>query len=118
MCAVTVTTIRVHDCGGFLGRFRGLIGRERPAAGEALLIEPCRQVHTLFMRYPIDVVHLSRDGEVLAVETLKPWRLGRWVLRSARVLELRAGEAERLGLALGVRPRLIEVEARVTTGNG
>jgi uncharacterized membrane protein (UPF0127 family) len=115
---VSSISIGVRRACGFFGRFRGLIGRPSPAPGEALLLEPCRQVHTLFMSYPIDVVHLDAAGAVLAVQTLSPWRLGRWLLHSSRVLELRAGEAARLGLEVGVRPSLIEVDARVTTGNG
>ena len=115
---MSAVTIRVRCAGGFFGRLRGLIASPPPPTGEALLLEPCRQIHTWFMRYPIDVVHLDTSGWVLAVETLPPWRLGRWLVLSARVLELQVGEAARLGIGVGVRPRLIEVEARVTKENG
>ena len=100
--------LRVRQARGYWGRLRGLLGRPAPAAGQALWIAPCRQVHTLGMGYPIDVVHLDAGGQVLAVATLKPWRLGRYHRRAAGVLELRAGEAERLGLRVGAQPRLIE----------
>ena len=37
-------------------RVRGLIGRPALAPGDALVLEPATQVHTVGMSYPIDVV--------------------------------------------------------------
>lgn len=82
-------------------RLRGLIGRPPPAPGQALLLRPAASVHTCFMRYPIDVVFLDREGRVLAIHDAVP----AWRLRAQRgahaVLELRAGEARRLGIEPG-----------------
>jgi len=84
-----------------LPRMRGLLGRSSLPAGEGLLIRPAPSVHTFFMRFPIDVVFLSRSGEVLKVSA----DVGPWRARSCRgayaVLELAAGEAERRGVAVG-----------------
>ena len=84
-----------------LPRMRGLLGRRSLPAGEGLLIRPAPSVHTFFMRFPIDVVFLSRAGEVLKVSA----DVGPWRARSCRgayaVLELAAGEAERRGVAVG-----------------
>jgi len=82
-------------------RVRGLIGRPCPLPGTGFLLRPAASVHTCFMRYPIDVVFLDGDGRVLAVhETLPPWRMR--AQRGARaVLELRPGEARRLGIRRG-----------------
>lgn len=68
-----------------------------------LWIAPCNSVHTLGMRYPIDVVFLRRDGTVARiVHRLVPWRAA--ACRQAHAtLELRAGLAERLNLAPGDR---------------
>ena len=75
-------------------RMRGLLGRSALVAGQGLLIAPCQGVHTLGMRYPIDVVHLDRDGVVRKVlHAVRPWRLGPMVWRSRCVLELPAGAA-------------------------
>ena len=79
---------------GFLTRLRGLLGRRGLEAGEGLLLSPSSSVHTVFMRFPIDVVFLDRGLRVLGVvPNLRPWRLaGR---RGARhVLELAAGQAQ------------------------
>jgi uncharacterized protein len=80
---------------------RGLLGRKALEPGEGLLIRPAPSIHTFFMRFPIDVMFLSRDGEVLKIaEQVGPWRM-----RSCRgalaVLELTAGDAARRGIAVG-----------------
>jgi uncharacterized membrane protein (UPF0127 family) len=76
-----------------LSRLRGLLGRSGLGAGEGLLIRPASAIHTLFMRFAIDVVFIDRSGVVVkVVSALRPWRLA--VGRRARcVLELAAGEA-------------------------
>ena len=79
---------------------RGLIGRPQPAQSSGSLLRS-KQVHTFGMRYPIDVLHVARDGTVLNVTNLRPWKLSSVVLRARWVLELRSGEAERLGIRPG-----------------
>jgi uncharacterized membrane protein (UPF0127 family) len=60
-------------------------------------------VHTFFMRFPIDVVFLSRDGEVLRVAAALPaWRTA-GARKAKAVLELAAGEAERREIRPGAR---------------
>jgi uncharacterized membrane protein (UPF0127 family) len=84
-------------------RMRGLLGRRELPAGEGLLIRPAPSVHTFFMRFPIDVVFLNRDGEVLKVcEDVRPWRAAA-ARRAHSTLELAAGEARRRGIAVGQR---------------
>ena len=46
-------------------RRRGLLGRDKLDQGSALIIAPCSAIHTLFMRFAIDVVFVARDGRVL-----------------------------------------------------
>lgn len=84
-------------------RLRGLLGRRSLPAGEGILLRPAGSIHTAFMRFPIDAVFLDRDLTVLGIERdLRPWRVaGR--RRARAVLELAAGEADRVGLAPGDR---------------
>ena len=57
-------------------RNRGLLGRDHLPAGEALVLAPCSSVHTWFMRFPIDIIYVGRDGTVLKVRpAVGPWRL-------------------------------------------
>jgi uncharacterized membrane protein (UPF0127 family) len=69
------------------------MGKKRLEKGEGLLLENCASVHCFFMRMPIDAVYLSKDLTVLGVETLRPWRIGRWFRGTKHVLELEAGQA-------------------------
>ena len=80
-------------------RRRGLLGRE--GFDGALLIEGTRSVHTLGMRFPIDVAHLDADGVVLRTCTMPRHRVGLPVLRARRVLEAEAGSFARWGLRPG-----------------
>lgn len=60
--------------------------------GEGLWIVPCPMIHTFFMRFPIDVLFLSRGLKVVRViEGLAPWRLSPWVWAAHSVLELGGG---------------------------
>ena len=82
-------------------RTRGLLGRD--GIDGAILLRPARSVHTLGMRFPIDVAFLDRDLTVVATVTMARNRLGlpRWRARS--VLEAEAGAFERWGLRVGDR---------------
>ena len=84
-------------------RMLGLMGRASLPAGAGVLFRPARDVHTWFMRFPIDVVFLDADGVVVDVlPSLRPWRAA--VRRGSRsILELAAGECERAGVKPGDR---------------
>lgn len=84
-------------------RARGLLGRPVPLQGAGMLISPCGSVHTLGMRYAIDVVYLNRQWQVLDVApAVKPWRMTAWRRGAEHVLELAPGEAARIGLTPGM----------------
>ena len=73
-------------------RMVGLLGRKSLEAGEAMWIEPCSQVHTFFMAFPIDVLFLDRERRVVrVVPDLVPWRVSPWVWGARSVLEFEGG---------------------------
>lgn len=90
-------------------RNKGLLGTD--GLDGALWIRGCNSVHCVGMRYPIDVVHLSRRGQVLAVVRMRPGSIGLPRLRGRAVLELPAGQADRLGIRPGAT-----LEARKPAG--
>ncbi|CAN5175295.1 hypothetical protein BH09ACT13_BH09ACT13_10070 [soil metagenome] len=71
--------------------------------GEGMVLRPAWNVHTAFMRFPIDVVFLDSDQVVIRIErAVAPWHTVS--CRGAReVVELAAGECERRGLEVGDR---------------
>ena len=73
-------------------RLRGLQGRPALAPGEGLLLRPCRAVHMMGMRFPLDVVFLDREGRVMAqYRQLRPGARTRWHRGAQDALELPAG---------------------------
>ena len=91
-------------------RRRGLLGRE--GLEGALLIEGTRSVHTIGMRFPIDVAHLDGDGTVLRCCTMSQHRVGMPVWRARQVLEAEAGSFARWGLCPG---QVLEVRTKHPT---
>ena len=87
-------------------RFRGLMGRKELPPGEGILLRPCASVHTMFMRFAIDVVFCDRDLRVLSVSAEVPkWRLR--AHRGAKVaIELATGEATLRRLEPGAHIRV------------
>ena len=96
------TTLALADT--HWSRLRGLVGASPGDFGNGwgLWIVPCRGVHTLAMRFPIDVVYLDRDGTVVHIdENLKPWRFARMRMQAASVLELPRQALSATGTAVG-----------------
>lgn len=88
---------------GFGTRLIGWLGRRQLDADAALWLHPCRAVHSIGMRLPIDVVFLDAEGMVLRiVPSLPPGRLV-WLRGARSVIELPAGSARRRGLVPGLR---------------
>lgn len=87
---VVVHSLEVAD--GPWSRFRGLQLRRGLPPGSGLLLVPCPSVHTFFMRFPIDVLLLDRQGVVVAVRrAVRPWRAVMPVHGAYATLELPAG---------------------------
>ncbi|MGB9588288.1 MAG: DUF192 domain-containing protein [Armatimonadota bacterium] len=80
----------------------GLMFSSQLPAKSALVIPGCRQVHTLFVRFPIDVIFISTDCCVVGiVEYLRPFRVSPYCREAATVIELPAGTVSRTGVMIG-----------------
>jgi uncharacterized membrane protein (UPF0127 family) len=98
-------------------RLRGLLGTPAGDFGNGcgLWIRPCRGIHTLAMRFPIDVVYLDRAGRVVHLEhNLQPWRFSPVRMQAASVLELPSHTVARTETALGDR---IEIRMKMKETN-
>jgi hypothetical protein len=93
---------RVGRAETFLRRLVGLLGRPRLSEGEGLWIAPCRSVHSFGMRYPIDVLFLDDQGQVIgAYPDFPPMRLTRFFPKAKGALELPQGALQRTSTARG-----------------
>jgi uncharacterized membrane protein (UPF0127 family) len=91
-------------------RLRGLIGTARHdfTTGSGLWIAPCHGVHTFAMSFPIDVLYLDSQDEVIHLEAnLKPWRFAPVLSRAKSVLELPTGCISATGTACGDKIKIV-----------
>ena len=98
---VVAESVVVADSTG--RRLRGLLGKKELPSGHGVLLRPAWSIHTAFMRFPIDVVFLDADQIVIKIVPNLPSFKTASCRGAREVVELRAGEAERRGLALGDR---------------
>jgi uncharacterized protein len=90
-------------------RMKGLLGRRSVPPGYAMVIEPCRSIHTWFMRCAIDAVFVDKDGRVVKVASdVRPFRLVSGGAGARAVVELASGGARRAAVRPG--DRLIGLE--------
>ena len=73
----------------FFKRLIGLLDRKSLNKGEALILRPANCIHSLFMRFSIDLLFLSESGKVIAVfPSFKPFRISPPYFQSISVIEL------------------------------
>jgi len=79
--------------------------RSNLPTGTGLVIDPCSSIHTFWMRFPIDVLYVDREGMVLRADrAMRPWRFGPLFVRHGRyVIELPAGTIEQSQTTQGDR---------------
>jgi hypothetical protein len=75
-------------------RFCGLMGRRELPPGGGLVLQPGGGIHMMFMRIPLDVIHVDKKDRVTHVlRGIKPWRFGPLFVGGKRAIELPAGAA-------------------------
>jgi uncharacterized membrane protein (UPF0127 family) len=83
------TEVTVAD--SYVARLVGLLGKTKRWAqlGKGLWIVPSRGVHTIGMLFPIDLIFLGKNKEVVHVEEhVRPFRISKVSLKAISVLEL------------------------------
>jgi uncharacterized membrane protein (UPF0127 family) len=82
-------------------RRTGLLKYDAMPPDSALIIAPCSSIHTVGMRFPIDVAFVARDGRVLkACGSIPRWRIA-LSLRAFAAIELAAGVLASAGVSAG-----------------
>lgn len=105
-----VYDLRLRVAHSFWSRFRGLMLTPPLTIDAGFLILACASVHSMFMRYAIDIVYLDDAGQVLqCVPNLSPWKISIANLARTRkkgpsavhTLELAAGSIHRFQIETG-----------------
>ena len=79
----------------------GLLRHRAFPQGAAMIIAPTNAVHTFFMRFPIDIAFITRDGTIVkACSGVRPWRIAA-AFRAYGVVELPAGRLAACDTAAG-----------------
>ena len=87
---VLATNCEIAD--SFFARFCGLMLRKSLCKDNALLLKPCNSIHMLFMRFPIDVIFLNSESEVIGIcHSIKPWRTSSVFWKAKSAIEFPAG---------------------------
>jgi hypothetical protein len=97
------TGITVSIADTEMERMRGLLGRACLSSMEALLLCPCRSIHTFGMAFAIDVLFLDQHDCVIAVHHNVSTRRVLFNLRATRTLEMAAGAAYHQAICVGDR---------------
>lgn len=81
---------------------KGLLGRDALGEGESLWIKPCNSIHTIGMKFPIDVVFLDQSEKVVHINHRLPAnRITGVYFKAASVLELPVGVLKDTGTEVG-----------------
>jgi uncharacterized membrane protein (UPF0127 family) len=98
--------LRCRTASSLWERFRGLMWAAPLPAGEGVWFPRCSAVHTAFVHAAIDLLFLHDLQIVKVCDKVPPWRIA-LCAGADSVVELRGGEARRLGLTVGQR---LEIE--------
>lgn len=86
-----VVVANAHRTTWFWERMRGLLGTRSLPVGTGLLIDPCAAVHTIGMRYSLDLIFLDRHGVVVRVcRNVQPGRFSVGDMHARMTLEVAA----------------------------
>ena len=93
---------KVRKADNFFTRLIGLLKRTTLGPEEALWLMPSKGIHTIGMKYPIDVVFLDKAHHVIGlIPSMAPYRLSAVHLRGYSVLELPNGTLKKSRTEIG-----------------
>jgi len=97
----------------YLRRLVGLLGKTKRWArpGRGLWISPSHGVHTMGMLFPLDLIFLDQNKQVVAIEEhLRPFRISSVSLKADSVLELPVHTVFRTGTQIGDRLEIVPLK--------
>ena len=105
---------KVRKADNFLTRLVGLLKRTNLGPEEALWLIPSKGIHTIGMKFPIDVVFLDKSNKVLGIISgLVPFRISGVRLWGHSVLELPKGTLKKSRTEVGDELEISLVESSV-----
>ena len=88
----------------FFSRLKGLLGMKQFSPGSALIIKSCSTIHTVGMKFPIDVLFVDKQGRISKMYYgVKPGRIVSGGLSSVMAVELPQGTIDNTSISTGDR---------------
>ena len=104
---IIVRRLRIADT--FLKRFSGLMFTKTLPADGGLHLRPCKGIHTFFMRYNIDVLHLDEEHQVIFLEEdVQPGQIGKTYPHTREIIELPSGRIRETETIVGHKLQFAE----------
>ncbi|MFA7636287.1 MAG: DUF192 domain-containing protein [Monoglobales bacterium] len=86
----------------FFARLSGLLPKKALAEGEGVILKPCKQVHTYFMGFNIDVIFLSENNRIIHMESrMEPGHVSPYIKKAHSILEVPEGTIDKWELKVG-----------------
>lgn len=99
----------------FIKRLKGLMFTSSFPEGYAIHIQPCRSIHSYFMKYEIDVLYLNAKNQIIAAECyFRPGTIGRHHEGTESVIELPAGTIHKKKIEIGHNVQIQNQKERVS----
>lgn len=95
--AKVLASLEVHH--NRRARAKGLLGRD--SFEGAVMLMDTKSVHTVAMKFDIDVAFLDQDNRVLKIVHMQPHRVSAYVMKAKSVIEAEAGAFARWGITVG-----------------
>lgn len=93
---------KVETADTFFKRFKGLMLKKYMPESYAMHLKPCRSIHTFFMKFPIDVLYLDGENNIVGIEeNLAPGKIGKKVKKARTVVELPKGQISKTETEVG-----------------
>jgi uncharacterized membrane protein (UPF0127 family) len=93
---------KVRKADNFLTRLVGLLKRTHLGPEEALWLMPSKGIHSIGMKFPIDVVFLNKEFYVLGlISGMHPYRVSGVHMRGYSVIELPNGTIRKSRTEIG-----------------
>ncbi len=92
----------LSEARSFKDRLVGLMFRRTMNTTEAIYFPNCRQVHTMFVRFPIDLIFINKDFSVVRIiHKMKPYRISPIVFNAYGVIEVTPGFIKKVKIKIG-----------------
>jgi uncharacterized membrane protein (UPF0127 family) len=102
---------KVRKADNFVTRLVGLLKRTHLGPEEALWLMPSKGIHTIGMKFPIDVLFLTKNNEIVGlISGMPPYRISAIHFRSYSVIELPNGTIRKSRTELGDKLEISLVE--------